>query len=48
MASPDECGCHPGCTTLPHECEKPCTWPKCMSEAETAEFIAEMERDGFQ
>jgi hypothetical protein len=35
----DECGCHRDCTTEPHECEKPCRWPDCLTEAEHAELV---------
>lgn len=41
----DECGCHKGCTTLPHKCEKPCTWPDCLTDEESAELCRELERD---
>lgn len=41
----DECGCHRDCTTLPHRCEVPCRWPDCLTEAEAAELVAELDRD---
>jgi hypothetical protein len=41
----DECGCHKGCVTYPHECEKKCVWPDCLTEAEHAELSADLERD---
>jgi len=41
----DECGCHKGCVTYPHQCEKKCVWPDCLTEAEHAELSAELERD---
>lgn len=41
----DECGCHRGCTTDPHECERPCQWPGCLTEAEHAQLAAEIEAE---
>jgi hypothetical protein len=41
----DECGCHKGCTTLPHACEVPCRWPSCLTDAEHAELVADIIRD---
>ena len=41
----DECGCHRGCTVLPHDCAVPCRWPDCLTEAEQAELCAEVMRD---
>lgn len=38
----DECGCHKGCITEPHECEVPCVWPECLTVAEHAEFVASL------
>jgi hypothetical protein len=35
---PDECGCHRGCTTLPHDCANPCQWPTCLTEAEAQQL----------
>jgi hypothetical protein len=42
---PDECGCHPGCTVLPHDCEKPCEWPSCLTPEEEAELAADIMND---
>lgn len=28
------CGCHAGCSTIEHTCDKPCVWPLCLTEAE--------------
>ncbi len=39
-----ECGCHKQCTVLPHECEKPCVWPMCLTEDEEKELNAEMDK----
>lgn len=41
----DECGCHPDCTTLPHQCERPCGWPACLTEAESAELVAAVDAE---
>lgn len=41
----DECGCHKGCTVLPHECEKPCRWPNCLTEEEQRQLADEIEQD---
>lgn len=43
----DECGCHRGCVTLPHECEHPCVWPKCLTKSEEAELIKDLEENGW-
>lgn len=40
----DVCGCHKGCTVLPHVCEVPCVWPNCLTDAEHAELADEVER----
>lgn len=40
----DECGCHRDCSIEPHACERPCTWPDCLTETEHAELAAEVER----
>lgn len=45
MTDPDECGCHRECVTTPHECEKPCTWPLCMSEEEQQKLAQEIADD---
>lgn len=37
----DECGCHRNCTTLPHECAKPCQWPNCLTDAESQQLADE-------
>lgn len=42
-----ECGCHRGCTMLPHECEKPCVWPSCLSEEEEQQLLKEIEEDEY-
>lgn len=34
----DECGCHKGCHTDPHECEVPCQWPNCLTDEEAGDF----------
>jgi hypothetical protein len=41
----DECGCHRSCITLPHECEKPCVWPNCLTEVEHEQLAAEIETE---
>jgi hypothetical protein len=41
----DECGCHRECSMLPHGCEKPCSWPHCLTEAEIQALCAELEQD---
>lgn len=41
----DECGCHKGCTTLPHECEKPCEWPSCLTPEESAELVEKISKE---
>ena len=43
----DECGCHRGCITLPHECEHPCVWPECLTEEEYTEFAATVTEEDF-
>jgi len=46
----DECGCHRTCTVLPHDCERPCRWPACLTpqeEAQLAEELAEDVRNGL-
>lgn len=40
-----ECGCHVGCTWTAHECERPCCWPSCLTEAEHEELAAELAAD---
>lgn len=49
----DECGCHRECTVAddtlgvpPHECEVPCVWPKCLTEAESYQLLADILEDG--
>lgn len=37
----EECGCHKGCTTLPHSCERPCRWPGCLNDEETRQLMEE-------
>ena len=41
----DECGCHRGCVTLPHECAKPCVWPGCLTADEVEELDRQLEQD---
>lgn len=41
----DECGCHKRCIVLPHDCEKKCVWPNCLTEEEHAELGADLEKD---
>lgn len=41
----DECGCHPGCTMLPHTCDKPCEWPSCLTETEQQQLAGEVMAD---
>lgn len=41
----DECGCHRGCTTLPHDCDAPCRWPSCLTADELEELEREIEQD---
>lgn len=41
----DECGCHKGCTMLPHDCHKPCRWPECLTEAEQRQLAEDVLRD---
>jgi hypothetical protein len=38
----DECGCHRECTTLPHDCAHPCSWPSCLTEAEHEQLADEV------
>jgi hypothetical protein len=38
----DECGCHRDCTTLPHDCDQPCRWPNCLTEAEHRALAGEV------
>lgn len=37
-----ECGCHEGCETTPHYCEKACEWPACLTPDETQELLKEI------
>ena len=41
----DVCGCHKGCTVLPHVCEVPCRWPTCLTADEHAELVDDLRRD---
>lgn len=43
----DECGCHHGCTMLPHECAVPCRWPSCLTEAEQQALADEVLADDW-
>jgi hypothetical protein len=43
----DECGCHKACTTQPHECDRPCIWPACLTPVEEQALIDELEREGL-
>lgn len=40
----DQCGCHRGCTTLPHDCDKPCVWPVCLTNEEAGVLLDELAR----
>lgn len=41
----DECGCHRECIMLPHECDKPCVWPECLTVDEHAQLLVSPEED---
>lgn len=41
----DECGCHRECTTLPHQCDRPCSWPNCLTEAEHRQLCDELDQE---
>jgi hypothetical protein len=41
----DECGCHRTCITLPHECERPCVWPSCLTVEEAKQLADEILAD---
>lgn len=41
----DECGCHRECTNLPHECDRKCVWPSCLTEAEYQQLLDELAAD---
>jgi hypothetical protein len=43
----DACGCHRGCTTLPHDCPAKCRWPSCLTEAEEHRLCDELEAEGL-
>jgi hypothetical protein len=43
----DQCGCHKKCTTLEHECEKPCEWPKCLTPEEHDELLKSISPEDF-
>lgn len=47
----EECGCHVGCHTDPHECAVPCRWPACLTDAEARAWAGEIwpqeERDSY-
>lgn len=38
----DECGCHRECTTIPHTCDRPCSWPDCLSPEEQMQLSDEV------
>jgi hypothetical protein len=38
----DRCGCHRGCTTLPHDCDVPCRWPACLDDDEQDRLAREV------
>lgn len=40
-----ECGCHRGCTVLPHDCDEPCRWPGCLTPEEAGELAASIARE---
>lgn len=42
-----ECGCHWQCVMEPHDCDRPCEWPDCLTEAERGELLDELEREGL-
>lgn len=45
------CGCHIGCHTDPHECDRPCRWPACLTQEEADQLAGEVwsqeERDSY-
>lgn len=41
------CDCHRDCTVLPHECEKPCRWPACLTPEGERELMDELEAEGL-
>jgi hypothetical protein len=47
----EECGCHKGCHTDPHDCAVPCRWPSCLTEAEAEQLHGELwpqeDRDAY-
>lgn len=43
----DECGCHRECWMELHDCDRPCIWPGCLSDAEHAELLAELRVEGL-
>lgn len=40
-----ECGCHRGCTVLPHACPNPCRWPECLTPEEQDALAEEIMND---
>lgn len=41
----DRCGCHRECSMLPHDCERPCRWPDCLSAAESQALADEIDAE---
>lgn len=41
----EECGCHKDCTYDPHECDKPCRWPACLTPEEEAELVEKISKE---
>jgi hypothetical protein len=41
----DECGCHRDCGYEPHQCQRPCQWPACLTDAEHEALCAELALD---
>jgi hypothetical protein len=38
----DVCGCHRDCSWMQHDCEVPCVWPNCLTDADHDEIDAEL------
>lgn len=41
----EKCGCHKGCSTRPHKCDKPCKWPYCLTPEEGQELAEKIKKD---
>ena len=39
----DHCGCHRECTDTPHSCDRPCSWPDCLTAEEHEELVHSIE-----